>query len=364
LRQLSRRGALVVATTHYGELKHFALSAQRFENASVEFDPRTLRPTYHLRIGVPGASNALDIALQLGLAPELVTRARRYLGTDRVEAEAAAQRLEETQRELQSQTEEARRSREGGEELQREFERRLAVLEAEKLREIESARKEARRLVDEAQHEADAALRSLRQAAHHGARENKGTEEARHRLRTLRERLGPAEVKKPTLLVARTLARPERPRPPQNDVPLAVGQWVHLRTLGREGEIVQLEGNRAQVRVGAMKVEAKVSDLEAARAPSDTAGAVSGLRTRKSWGVAPEIHLLGKNGEEAIGELEKYLDDAVVAGLGEVRVIHGRGTGALRTAIHRWLKVQGSVSAFELAPQGEGGEGATVVHLG
>ncbi len=385
LRHLSRRGAKVVATTHYGELKHFALSAGRFENASVEFDATTLRPTYHLRIGVPGASNALDIAAKLGLPPELVARARKYLGRDRVDAEAATQRLEVTQRELQSQTEEARRGREEVEGVRREYEARLEAIEAQRQREIDKARLEARKLVDDAQREADEVLRELRVAARESGKsgENRSTEVARARLRTLRERVAATEnsalrlsPKPLASAMPKGLSVPPGPKPitsrrevpvkpaePEAPLMVRVGDMVRVSTLDREGEVLRVDGERIEVRVGAMKVDVKFSDLEAPKHKSARVDGVGAIQARKAWTVPKEIHLLGRNASEAVEELEKYLDDAVLAGMAEVRVVHGRGSGVLRTAIHRWLKGQRAVREFELAPQSEGGEGATVVRF-
>jgi len=388
LRTLSRRGAKVLATTHYGELKHFAISAGRFENASVEFDTQSLRPTYHLRIGVPGASNALDIAARLGMPSDLVARARRYLGRDRMEAEAATVRLEETQRELQSQTDEIKRGREEVETLRRQYETQLASLASERQKELDKARREGRELVDAARSEADEALRELRRAARQGQSqgqgENKETEVARHRLRTLRERfeaagLPAAESLKPPaprpdrphvpappapqVITSRTPNRPvfKAPEPPPPE--WKAGDLVHVKSIDRDGEILRLDGERAEVRVGVMKIEARVADFEPVKRANDKVSGVAAIQSRKAWTVAPELHLLGKTTNEAIMELEQYVDDALLAGMAEIRVVHGRGTGALRQAVHRWLKSQRNVSEFELAPQNEGGEGATVVKL-
>ncbi|MBW3637699.1 MAG: endonuclease MutS2, partial [Armatimonadetes bacterium] len=375
LRSLSRRGAKVLATTHYGELKQFALSAGRFENASVEFDPITLRPTYHLRIGVPGASNALDIAARLGMPPDLVQRARRYLGRERGEVEAATQQLDATQRQLSQQTEETRREREEVERLKREYEARIQRVERESTRELDRARREAKELVENATKEADAALRELRRAARGtGAGENKGTEQARGRLRTLRERVvaeggsrrgegekgsGGVEVEPATRHADSHSPSPLLPFSPS----LKAGQIVRLKTLDREGEVLKIENNRVEVRVGAMKIEVKLADLELVER-NDTVPGVGAIQARKAWSVAPEINLIGQDTVSALDELEKYLDDAVLAEKKEVRIVHGRGSGALRTAVHRFLKSNRAVEDYELAPQNEGGEGATVVRLG
>lgn len=417
LRTLQRRGVQVVATTHYGELKQFALGAGRFENASVEFDVKTLRPTYRLRIGVPGASNALDIAARLGMPPELVQRARRYLGRDRQEAEIATLRLEETNRELTEQTQEAQRERDEVERLKHEYSSKLArlteTLELERAR----ARREAEATVRQAQEEADRILRDLRQAA----RESKQTEEARAQLRTLRENVrttspgagrsgaiasnpsgangqsstpgaasaasaastssatppvvgglfGAVEednAKSGALASAGTglRGRLASPRTAKKEAAFpAVGDLVRVRGLEKDGVLLSLPdaSGRVDVRVGAVKVQVKADSVEAAPVSNAPAGGAS-IRIRKSVNLPDEINLIGTNTEDALDQLEKYLDDAVLAETKQVRIVHGKGTGALRKAIHGFLKHHRAVREFALAPSNEGGEGATVATFG
>jgi len=367
LRSLQRRGARVVATTHYGELKQFALSSQRFENASVEFDPKTLGPTYRLRIGVPGASNALDIAARLGMPGDLIGRARRYLGTDRVEQEAIAQRLEETQRELQSQIGEAERELATAEKLRREYEGKLARVEREAQKEIEKAKSQARELVEAAQKEADEALRELRRAAREsgGTGENKSTEDARGRLKTLRERVrafGEGEAP----IQARVQLPAIKPSPKfVNESEIfqpRVGQLVRVKSLDREGEVISTTDGKIEVRVGAMRLSLKPNEVAPVRAQGQIS--IAGVQNRKTLNVPTEINLLGYSVESALDELSSYLDDALLADKKEVRVVHGRGTGALKNAIHKFLAGARGVAHYELAALNEGGEGATVVQLG
>jgi DNA mismatch repair protein MutS2 len=387
LRTLQRRGVQVVATTHYGELKQFALSAQRFQNASVEFDVKTLRPTYHLRIGVPGASNALDIAARLGMPGDLVQRARRYLGRDRAEAEVAAQRLEETQRELVQQTTSAQRERDEVERLRREYETKLAKLQAQMAGEREASQREAEAIVQHAQEEADRILRELRGAA----KESKQTEEARNKLRSLRGKVGQTRAGRASATAASmvaepvgslfTEAAPEKSAPetaaPEKGVSgdnasdagpatfPAVGDMVRVVNLNKEGVLLSApdESGRVDVRVGAVKVQVAAHNVEALPR-SQPAGGVAAIRIRKAVTVPEEINLIGRTTEEALPDLEKYLDDAVLAENEQVRVVHGKGTGALRAAIHRRLKSHSAVREFHLAAPNEGGEGATIVHLG
>ena len=391
LRALSRKGARVVATTHYGELKQFALSALRFENASVEFDPISLSPTYRLRIGVPGASNALDIASRLGMPPDIIARSRKYMGRDRLENEAAAQRLEETQRDLTQQAEDARRARAQAEDLKRDYERRIAIVEREKEKSIEGAKREARELVERAAREADEALRELRKAGSAGG-ENKGTEGARARLRSLREQVvqfdGQGEKPSESLTIRvnqkdegetdgdSDSARNGKMAPPHPSIlrgrlrakpkpahQFKVGDLVRVKSVDREGEIVGVNDEKIEVRVGAMKIAVAANDLDAAKKVGGIGG-VGSIQARKGYTIADEINIIGKRVDEAFEELEPYLDDAILAGKKTVRIVHGRGTGALRGAIHQFLKTARGVKSYQLAEAAEGGDGATVVKLG
>lgn len=369
LRSLHRKGAKVVATTHYGELKQFALSAQRFENASVEFDAKTLRPTYHLRIGVPGASNALEIAARLGMPGEIIGRARKYLGSDHIEAEAAAQRLDETARELNAQAQEVRAQKREIERLQREYEARIARVESENKRELARARREAKEIVERAQNEADAALKELRRAAKSGqGSENKGTEEARNRLKTLRERVKNGDETATEKLAEILSAKARDEKSPFAETVLSaqdfkIGDMALVKSLDKEGEILKIEGEKLEIRVGAMKISLRPSDLSKPRKRALVSG-VAGIQSRKSWGVPTELNLIGYTTEEALEELEKYLDDAVLAALPSVRIVHGRGSGALRGLVQSFLRTFRAAKSFEFAPQNEGGDGATVVTLG
>ncbi len=358
LRVLSRRGVRVMATTHYGELKQFALSAERFKNASVEFDSKSLRPTYRLRIGVPGASNALDIAARLGMPPELVQRARRYLGKARAEAETATQRLEETQRELEEQRHAATRERAEAERLRRDYEKRLAKLETRLEKEISDAQREAAQTVRQAQDEANSILRELRNASS-GGRESKQTEDARRRLKTMRERVEKrVEAENEKTRVA-SPSEKRLPDPfPEN------GATVLVRSLNREGILLsQPRQNKVEVRVGALKMQVNAHDIEVVDQPKITAGGVAAIRLSKALSVPEELNLIGKTTDEALPELEKYLDDAVLAEAEEVRVVHGRGSGVLRAAVQRLLSRTRSVREFHPAPPHLGGDGATIVIL-
>lgn len=384
LRNLQRRGLAVLCTTHYGELKHFSASAERFENASVEFDAQSLSPTYRLRIGVPGSSNALDITARLGMPGELVARARKYLGRDRIEAEAATVRLEEAQREFESRTGDIEREKKEAEKLRREYERKLARLEVEAEKQAEAARRQANEIVARAEKEASEVLRELRAAAR-GGRESKETEVARGRLRSVRERIEAAREGQKTSVRAgiegarnaesEELNRAQRRAAAQAEdaVRANAGVWanwkkgdiVRVRSLGREAELLEEPAGRKEVsvRVGAIKLAVSVLDLEAVRAPSGESGSL-GVMVRKGGGSPnDELNLIGKNTGEALDELSKYLDDALLSNQKEIRIVHGRGSGVMRNFVQRWLRDQKNVQSFEFAPVQEGGDGATVAKL-
>jgi DNA mismatch repair protein MutS2 len=360
LRALQRKGAFILATTHYGELKQFALGAERFDNASVEFDNETLRPTYHLRIGVPGASNAIAIASRLGLSDDLANRARRYLGRDRNEAEAATQRLEETQREMREQTEETQAARDEVLRLQSEYESKLQRLQEQREAEIARAREEAQTVVRQAQAEADRILKDLRRVN----KESRETEVARGRLKTLRERVASESVKTTGNGAGErqsTLAPVTKSTPA-----LAAGDVVRVKSLNKEGVLLSAprDNGRVEVRVGSLRVEVRGEDIDIVGGQKKNAPAfVAAMRLQKALSVPDEINLIGQTTDQALPELEKYLDDAILADTAEVRIVHGRGTGALRNAVHRVLKSYSAVREFHLAPQSEGGEGATIVKL-
>jgi DNA mismatch repair protein MutS2 len=291
----------------------------------------------------------------------LANRARRYLGRDRVEAEAATQRLEETQRELQEQTEETQSVRDEVLRLQRDYEHKLQRLQEQRDAEVEKAREEARHLVHQTQQEADAILRELRGAG----RESKQTEVARGRLRTLRERVA-ADSR-----VAEDRRRGGEKQFATTDIPLDVarlqaGNTVRVRSLKKEGVLLSApnEKRRVEVRVGSLRVEAGLDDVEPLQNQGESTPAyVTSMRLQKALSVPDEINLIGQTTDRALPALEKYLDDALLGDLDVIRIVHGRGTGALRKAIHEFLKRHRSVREFHLAPPNEGGEGATIVNL-
>ena len=336
-------------------MKHFAFRQQRFENASVLFDPETLRPTYQLVIGIPGQSHAIDIARRLGVPTEVIREARRQLPRDRREAEELITQLTE--------------ERQAAEQLRLELERRLRELERKEveLKEREQKlREEEKRILTEARQKAEAMLRRVegqaeellklvrkQLASPHPALAS----EIRQRIRQLWQQL--------PLPVVQSLETSEKPAEP---IAFSVGSAVRIRDIGVVGKVTAIDNNgkEVQVDVGGMKVWVAATKLEPvseAVQVSPLQAEVAAVRVKKMVSVPTELNLLGKRVDEALDAVEKFLDDALLAGHKVVRIVHGKGTGRLRQAIHDYLRSHPQVRSFELASLHEGGEGVTIAYL-
>jgi len=355
LEKLHACGAKTVATTHYSELKNFACMQERVENASVEFDAVTLQPTYRLLIGKPGRSNAFEIAARLGLEPGLVARAREFLTTEQVEVSELLDRLEKEQQLAERERLEAERLRREAEELRERYRRLERELAAKREDILARAHDEARTLVARASREAEEAIRELRaRLSADAAREREAA------IREVRERLH--------AMHGRVREKAPRPGAGAGEIPRTVlpGQEVFLPRFNQRGYVLAAPDNdQVQVQVGIVKVNVPLSDLRLVdkEGPSSGRVQVSALLKNKTREVSVRLDLRGMRAEEALLEVEKYLDDAALAGLPQVQLVHGKGTGALRAAIQQHLKGDRRVKSFRTGEQGEGGMGVTVVEL-
>jgi DNA mismatch repair protein MutS2 len=347
LSRLLELGVLGVVTTHYPELKAFAYTTPGLENASVEFDVRTLAPTYRLVTGVAGRSNALVIARRLGLDESVIEEARRYLdpSTARVEDMLAEirRRLEAAGKEL----DEAHRARAAAQALLHEAEEQRQAAELERSR----AREEARAEVEAELVEARELLRQLRRLASQEDRPSQADlEQAARVLEAVRRSL-------------RAAARRSRPVTPA--LQLQVGDRVEVPSLGLHGELVGLHaGDEAEIQIGSFRVRQPLSLLRKAGDAIEPGFARPlAVSAPPPPHVEPELHLRGLRAAAALQRLERYLDDAARAGLPWVRIVHGKGTGALRAVVQEALRQHPLVERFERAGLGEGGEGATLVYL-
>lgn len=351
LEGLDARGALVVATTHLEPLRAFASTHPRARNASVEFDTATLAPTFRLVYDRPGPSYALAIAARLGLEPELIARARRHRSEHGARLGELLARLDASAR---AETERAREI----ERLEREAAARLAAAaEAEA-----AAAARAHALLDRARAEATALVGDVRRAVNAEWDRLKREERSRRSLDATRHRLQAAS--------ARIQPPPSEPAASLSDTPLVPGSPVTAEHLGLRGEIVAIAGEAATVRAGAVTVRVPLHALRPAPAGDRAAAAPAGGRrapppaaTPAPRAVAPELLLLGRTADEAVDLVEQYLDDAFVAGLPAVRVVHGKGTGALRRAVRALLSAHPLVASFRDGEPSEGGAGATVAAL-
>jgi DNA mismatch repair protein MutS2 len=283
--------------------------------------------------------------------------------------------LEETQRELTQRSEAAAREQSEVEKLRAQYEARIQKLQDEMQREIARSRRDAADVVAQTRREAEDILRALRRAARTGGGgENKDTEAARGRLRELEARTGSTRGNGAIAQIEASVAgtATAKQNAPQSTVdfdrtsrPLPkIGGAVRVKNLDKEGILLTEPDarGRCEVRIGAMKLRVARENLEGLVA--EKPGGIAGIQVRKSVTVPEEINFIGQTTAEAIPALEKYLDDAILADMRSVRVVHGKGTGALRGAIHRALKAHHGVSGFALAAPNEGGEGATIVELG
>lgn len=360
LERLREKGAHIAATTHYPELKTFALNTKGVVNASCEFDVETLRPTYRLIFGMPGKSNAYAISLRLGMDPSIVERARQLTSGETQAFEEVLEEFERQRQEMEKQKAAAEREREQVNLMRAELELEKEHFRAQRDRELERATQESRRLVAMAREMYNRTIRELDEIKKQKDAENFGDklyetkQKLRRDLRHAAEELDPVTTlpQEPTVL----------PRP------LRVGDTVHIRTLDKDAEVLALPDARGMVavRAGIINTKVKLTDLTLVE---EKGKAVERFLSSRSGGdkavtsMCAELDLRGKNGDEGCYELDKYLDEAVLHGLQTVTVIHGKGTGALRNAVREYLKGHPHVKSFRRGVYGEGEDGVTVVEL-
>jgi DNA mismatch repair protein MutS2 len=341
-------GPLVIATTHYSEVKAFAYATPGVENASVEFDVATLAPTYRLMIGVPGRSNALAIARRLGMPQEIIDQASTYVDPEEMRADT----LLEDIRQKQVEAAEARqRIAESEQEIGQ-----LRRMVARELREAELARQSAR---EEALAGAEADMAEIRQLLRRLQRDRDSVAVTREHLEQRRlevEQAGEA---------IRTFKRQRvPPRIHQLDErPIRAGDRVSVVSLNQEGDVVEIDGDFAEVQLGSLKLRHPVEGLKRIGKTRATQQEQTTFKPERVDFVSMELDIRGNRAAEVEGMLDRYLDDAYRSGLPLVRIIHGKGTGALRQVVREYLNNSPIVARHELAAQSEGGEGATVAYM-
>jgi DNA mismatch repair protein MutS2 len=355
LSRLKELGCLVVATTHFGSLKTFAYQTPGVENASVEFDAVSLSPTYRLLVGIPGKSNAFNIASGLGLSPVVLEKAKTYLTERELQVADLLENLKETQREIEMEKMVAHERLFAAEQRNKAIELKSLHQEEEYHRLLDRAREEAGEIVQEARREAEGIIHELKEAIKKEKREQADIEKARAGLKQLDNKLenaGGSGCKKRGLL-------PEQ---------VELGMDVYLSKLRQRGQVIKLpsDNGEIQVQTGALKVTIPLSEVRLVKEEKVKLTRASGegrLGMGKANALRNEINLRGMLVEEATYVLDKYLDDAILSGINQVYVIHGKGTGALRAGVREFLNGHPHVRSFRLGQHGEGDLGVTVVEL-
>lgn len=364
LSDLHARKVRSVATTHYSELKVYALQEEGVENACCEFDVDTLRPTYRLLIGIAGKSNAFAISSKLGLPSYIIDDAKSRISKKDESFEDVLTELENNRVIIENEKAEIEKLKREIELLKKDYENRQKKLLESKDKIIREATEEAREILQDAKNTADTAIRDLMK------KENRGDIRSMERNRTkLREKIDNTNSK-----VSITSSTVNKKKNKPSDFKL--GEDVRIISLNMEGTINSLPDSKGNLYVlcGIMRMQAKMDDIEFIDKPDIIvkdmkfkSGDLSKKSHQKSLSkassISMEINLLGKMVDEAIAELDKYLDDAYLSHLSSVRIVHGKGTGALRNAVHNYLKNVSYVSSYRLAEYGEGDAGVTIVEF-
>ena len=363
IENVRKKGAMCAATTHYAELKVYALNTEGVRNASCEFNVETLRPTYKLIIGTPGKSNAFAISEKLGLPEDIVARAKGIVSADDRRFEDVIERLEKTRLELERQRDEAAELRAEYERFKTDSEKKYKEKLAAAERELALAQKKATELLNSARASSEFVFEQLDKAKKAKDAENFGEElDARRRavrrhLRENEDRLDPVVNREDEDYVL--------PRP------LKIGDNVLIANINKRAVVMSLPDKRGNVSVRAGLIDTRtgignlrlIEDEPQITDKNSKKVSRSDYHASKLREISPEVDLRGKTGDEAWAVVDKYFDDALVAGIGTVRLIHGKGTGALRNALWKILKTDGRVRSFRIGQFGEGDSGVTVVEL-
>lgn len=358
LSYLHDKGIRTMATTHYSELKVYALSTPGVENACCEFSVETLRPTYRLLIGIPGKSNAFAISSKLGLSDQIIERAKEQISEQDESFEDVLSSLEENRVTIENERLEIARYKEEIKTLKAQLESRQEKLDAQRDRILRQANEEAHKVLEETKEYADQTMKLF----HKFQKNNVDTSAVERERQELRKRMNKAEknmsdrqeTKKPKKQLTAKDIRP--------------GDSVKVLSMNLKGTVGSRPDSKGFlfVQMGIIRSKVHLSDLELVDEPVITTPSLQKtgagkIRMSKSASVSTEINLLGRTVDEAIAELDKYLDDAYIAHLKSVRIVHGKGTGALRKGIHDYLRRQKHVSSFRLGEFGEGDAGVTIV---
>ena len=358
LNYLNDRFCLVIATTHYQELKDYALVTKDFENASVEFNIETLKPTYKLLVGIPGKSNAFEISKNLGLSDDIIDYAKSLMTSDQIDIEDVLKNIYDNKAEIEKEKEELEIKLKNVSDLERKLVRDNDSLKLQEKELIDNAKIKARNILLEAKEDADEIIREL-----HNIKESniKDADNLRNKLNTkIRDKRIINQEENKVIDNSKAL----------NKEDIEIGLEVYVRTIEKNGIIVShiSKSNEVQVQIGIMKMNVNIDDLEKLHKENGTKQKnsiqTSGYTSiSKSKNIKPEVNVIGLNVEEAIFVVDKFLDDCSLAKLQTVRIVHGKGTGKLKNGIHQFLKKDPHVKSMRMGTYGEGEMGVTVVEL-
>lgn len=362
---LKERGCMTFATTHYSELKKYAISTEGVENASMEFNVETLSPTYRLTIGTPGKSNAFEISKKLGLDEEIIDYARNILGTEEVEFEKIISAIEEDRTVAEAERDRAMTLKEKLRRQEEELERRKHNAEERRRKMLDKARQEAFDIVAEARAFAEDVKQELKELQQEAREQGRlPQEQTSHRQQVIRRKLRQKSDE------YREVFEPAVNAKPASRDELAVGDRINLVTMGQKGIVASLPDDKDNlfVQIGNMKLKVKLSDItkidrHGVQKTFEKKNNYSSMYTHKTMNIETSINVVGKVLDDAIMEVDKYLDDAYLAGLPQVTIIHGRGTGTLRKGLQQLCRRHAHVAEFHTGGFHEGGDGVTVVSL-
>jgi len=359
LENVRQRGAVTVATTHYSQLKVYALTTKHVENACCEFNVETLQPTYKLLIGVPGKSNAFAISKRLGLREDVIERAKEFLTREDIKFEDMLQSIEKNLSQTESEKQMAERYRLEAEKLKREIEEKKEKLNKSRDRLIKEAREEARKILLEAKRESEEIISEIKKLQKESQIELRQKKAEEMRLK-LKNKIDDIEGKLSSELIKRNKSY----KVPKN---LKPGDTVLIADLNQKATVIAPPDKEGEVLVqaGIMKVNVHISTLELIDEQKDVIekSGLGEIGTSKAKNISTEIDIRGLTLDEALDKVDKYLDDAIIAGLKEVSIIHGKGTGVLRSGIQKYLKSNPRIKSFRLGKYGEGESGVTIVEI-
>ncbi|WP_226673302.1 endonuclease MutS2 [Rossellomorea aquimaris] len=343
-------GARVVATTHYPELKAYGYNREGVVNASVEFNVETLSPTYKLLLGVPGRSNAFDISKRLGLSDGVIQRAKSHIGTDSKEVENMIASLEDSRRQGERELEEAHELLRQADKMHKDMQKQMMEYYEKKDSLYEKAQQKASEVVEKAKAEAEQVIKDLRKM-----QQEKSAQIKEHELIQAKKQLEDATPK---------LKTGQKKKSTGSSHELKPGDEVKVLSFDQKGHLVEKVSSKEwQVQMGIMKMKVKESDLEFIQSQQKVETKPLATVKGKDFHVSLELDLRGERFENALSRVEKYIDDALLAGYPRVSIIHGKGTGALRQGVQEYLKNHRSVKNIRFGDAGEGGTGVTVVQF-